>query len=107
MEVVFGVVGSLATQVPMIAVLVVGIVLALMNRQRLGRASTLALIGLVLFLADMIVGTGLSVLIPALANEQGWSVNQMGVIFGATSILRSLVAAAAFGCLLAAIFGRR
>ena len=107
MPMMVNIVATIGGQLPTIIVLIAGIVLALTNRERLGRAATFALVGLVLFLVEIVVGSALSMSIPFLYTSLNVTTSQIGLVLGGIGFLRSLVGAVAFGCLLAAIFGRR
>ena len=99
--------GQLVVQLPVLAALVVGIVLSVANRARFGRAANLALAGFVILLIEYVTGTALSLFVPYFYSTLDIPVSQVGIIFGVIAFVRSVAAAIAFGCLIAALFRAR
>jgi len=101
--------GVLLAQLPQYLVWAVGAVVALARWQRHPRASLLVLIGLALLLADSLAGAGLTAASNALITWRAMRGN-LGAFRGVVQACRavfSMVAAAGFGLLLAAVFVER
>ena len=98
----------LVTNGPTYLVMITGIILSLQYTQRFPRAARLALIGLSVLLLNSLFGSYLGARLPFILQQQGFGFERMSLIFGLTNFVRSLIAAAGYGFLLAAIFsGRR
>lgn len=93
---------------PVYLVMIVGIVLSLQYSHRFPRAARLSLLGFSILLLNSLVGTYLSQMLPKFLFEQGSSAESIGLVLGLRAVIQSLISAAGFGFLLAAIFsGRR
>jgi hypothetical protein len=106
-DTILPILGQLAFQLPLIAVFGVGVVLALTNRPRLGRAATFALVGFSILLIERVLGSAVAIFIPISMMRSGGSATQVGAIIGGLNIFNSFITAVAFGFLIAAIFARR
>jgi hypothetical protein len=95
------------TQLPVILVWLIGLVLSLVYWRRHPTVSLLAIVAIVGFLITSLIGTYLSVWLPLILQERGWSIGQIGMLLTARSIIGSLVSAVLWALLLAAIFGGR
>ncbi|HEX8221888.1 MAG TPA: hypothetical protein VF914_22050 [Chloroflexia bacterium] len=93
-------------QLPVLAVWVVGIVLALTNRHKQPRLSSLVLISLGTFLVLSLLGTFLSIWLPVTFNRS-WSGEQLGLALFILGLVHSFIAAGAWIVLLVALFRGR
>ena len=92
-------------QLPVLAVFLVGIGVALAFWQRHPTVSLLALIAFVTPFLTTLVGTHLSYWLPRTLIEQSRPVSHVAATLAAVSGVRSLLSAAAFALLVAAVFG--
>ena len=97
----------LINQLPVILVWIVGVILALFHWKRYPRVSLMALAAIVIFFLNSAAGAFLSLYLPLTLRERGWSTSQMSLVYTANAIVQSLIAAVAWGLVLAAIFGER
>lgn len=94
-------------QSPVYLVWIAGIVLAIARWRRHPTVSLLTLASLVLFSARSLIGTFLNVWLPITLHEQGIGAERIGVFLAARGVISALVAALAWGLLIAAVFGWR
>lgn len=94
-------------QSPIYLVWLVGIILAIVFRQRHTKVSLLTVIALGVLLVETAIGTYLSVSLPMLLIRQDMNASAIGPILSAIGCVRSLIAAAMWGLLLVALFGWR
>ena len=100
--------GSLAAQLPVLLVWVAGAALALAHWRRHPRVSLLTLVGLGILMTNALVGTFLSVWLPMTARQEwGMSIQRMGYVLATVGFARSLIGAAGWSLVLAAIFTGR
>ena len=97
--------GGLLTQLPVLAVLLVGVLLAVTRWSRHPRASALLLAGLAIQLVMGLLGLGLSAVLPWLVGSIPGA--RVGVILQLVTIVRSLISAVGWGLVLAAVFADR
>ena len=97
----------LMTHSPLVVTYLVGGAFALgtWNRHRL--ASALALVGCGVLLLHMLALGTFAAVLPSILHDRGWTGAEMTKAFHAINLLRSVISALGFGCLLAAIFARR
>jgi hypothetical protein len=107
MEILFAVLASLLTQLPVFLIWLAGAVLCLVFWKRCPQAALLTLIALILFFVISLLDNYLAVVFPILARGRGWSSSQMSVYFTVKAVLDSLARAIAWALLLPAIFGWR
>ena len=93
-------------QLPVLAVWVAGIVLALTNRHKQPRLSSLVLISFGMFLLLSLLGTFLSIWMPVTFNRY-WSSEQIGLALFILGLVHSFIAAGAWIVLLVALFRGR
>jgi hypothetical protein len=98
---------QLLVQVPVYLVWLAGIVLAINYRHRYPRASLFTLIALLIFFVRSIIGTFLSIWLPLMLHSRGLNASGIGVLLLGNNVISALVAALAWGLLIAAIFSRR
>lgn len=95
-------------QLPVLIVLLVGIVLALLNRQKYPRAAWQAFFGLSILFVRALVGPVLSSFLPLLLHsEAGMTASGMGLVSGIIELVMSLLGAVAYGLVIAALFAGR
>jgi hypothetical protein len=96
-----------AIQTPLVLVWIVGIGLSLVHWRRYPRIAPATCIACTLFIADALVGTLISLLLPSLMVERGQSAAQIGGVFAAVGAVRSLFHAVLWAAILFAIFSGR
>ena len=94
-------------QLPVILVWIVGVILALFYRKRYPKISLRALAAIVIVFVSSAAGGILSLYLALTSQAQRWSANQTSLVSTAGAIVQSLIAAVAWGLVLAAIFGER
>jgi hypothetical protein len=104
---VFSLLPQYLAQVPVYLVWLVGIVLAIVHWRRYPQPSLLTLIALVILFLRGLISTFLNTWLPLALHSQGWSVQGTSTFLLAHHIVSTLVAAVAYGLLLAAVFGWR
>lgn len=107
MELVFPTLTSLLFHLPVALVWLVGVAFALLFWQRHPRVSLLTVVAIALLFLDTLADTILNVAVPLSFYSQGMSATQIGLFFAAKNAITSIVAAIAWGLLIAAIFGWR
>lgn len=99
--------GAYLVQAPIVLVWLVGIGLAVAHWQRHPRVSLLVVSAIVLSLLTVLIGTPLNLWLPLATRNFGWSTGQLGVVLLLTNVVRSLIAAVAWGLMIAAVFAWR
>ena len=107
MESSYAFLAQYAIQAPMLLVWLIGMALALLWWQRAPKVAAATLIACGLFLADALVGTFITVVLPRLLVDRGQSAAQVGTAFALVGIVRSLLHAALWCAVLFAIFSGR
>jgi len=97
----------LFNQLPVILVWIVGVILALFYRKRYPRISLMALAAIVIVFVNSAAGAFLNLYFPLTLHARGWSANQISLVSTGSAIVQSVIAAVAWGLVLAAIFGER
>lgn len=97
--------GGLLSQLPVLAVLLVGVLLAVTRWSRHPRASALLLAGLGVQLILGLLGVGLNALVPWLAAMRSGA--RIALLLGAYNVVRSLISAVGWGLVIAAVFAER
>ena len=106
-ELILPTLSSCLAQSPIFLVWIVGIVLALVRRQRHRPVSFVTLVAIALLFVEALIGTYTSIQLPMLMVQNGWSASEIGIFLTVKGFVQALVAAAGFGLLLMAIFGWR
>jgi hypothetical protein len=96
-----------AVQAPMLLAWLVGMALALLWWQRAPKVAAVTLIACGLFLADALVGTFITVMLPRMLLDRGQGAAQVGTAFALVGVVRSLLHAALWCAVLFAIFSGR
>ena len=94
--------GSLLTRLPLLLVWLIGIFVAVTRWDRHPRASLLVTVGLAIQLVLGLLDVGFNALVPSLAEAR--IAVPLAVVYGAYSAVRSLISAAGWGLVLAAVF---
>ncbi len=97
--------GGLLAQLPVLAVLLVGLLLVIMRWGRHPRASALLVAGLAIHLVVGLLALGLNAMLPWLAGSIPGA--RVGVILQLVTVVRSLISAVGWGLVLAAVFADR
>jgi hypothetical protein len=92
-------------QMPLLAVWIVGIVLAIKNWEHYQKASLLALLGFTTLILETIVFSIINMALPQFLNSI--SASEIGLYYSAIGAVRTLLEAVSFGLLVAAIFTQR
>lgn len=103
----WGILGSLATQLPVLAVMIGGIIFAVSNWQKHPRVSRLTAIALGVLVALNVVGTILAFWLPITVYRESNSGAALGLTLAIIGFVESLVAAGAWVLLLIAVFKGR
>ena len=99
---------QVAVQLPVMAVLVAGLVISIINRKNYPKACTFAIIGFSLMIFERLVSASLNILLPTiLLQGSSATYSQYSIILGVVNITFTLLDAGALGLLLAAIFAGR
>ncbi|HEX8227863.1 MAG TPA: hypothetical protein VF826_00970 [Chloroflexia bacterium] len=106
-EVSFGILASLATQLPALAVMIGGIIFAVLNWEKHPRVSRLTAIALGLLIALNVVGTILAFWLPLAVYRGSNSSTTLGLTFAIIGVVESFIAAGAWVLLLMAVFKGR
>jgi hypothetical protein len=85
----------------------VGAILSIVYWQRRPKVSRLTLIAIAIFLVESLVSTFLNLYIPFMSQDRGLTIGLVGWYFSLYNIVASLMQAAAWGFVLAAIFSKR
>lgn len=96
-----------APQVPTLAVFFAGIVIAAIRYSRHPQVSRFTLIGLVVLLVWQVLSSMLFALAPTLAQQDGWSIQQVSVFYSVIGVFGTLITTGAWICVLVALFGWR
>ena len=102
-----GILGSLATQLPVLVVMIGGIIFAVSNWQKHPRVSRLTAIALGLLVALNLVGTVLAFWLPITIYMETNSGTALGLTLTIIGFVESLIAAGAWVLLLMAVFKGR
>jgi hypothetical protein len=98
---------SLLGQLPLIAVLVVGLVLVSSRAARMGpRSALFARLGLAALALSCVLGLAWGLLLPTLYSRLDYSVTQYGLLFSGFGLITALLSAAGIGLLIAAAVSR-
>ena len=84
-----------------------GVILALASQRRHPKASQFTLIAIAIFFVESLVGAYINLYVPFILRDRGWIDAQLQMYFPFLGILLSLIRAAAWGFIFAAIFSRR
>jgi multisubunit Na+/H+ antiporter MnhB subunit len=103
----WGILGNLATQLPVLAVMIGGIIFALSNQHKHPRASRLTTIALAVLVALNLVGTVLAFWLPLTVYRETNSGTALGITLAVIGFIQSLVAAGAWILILMAVFKDR
>ena len=103
----FGILGSLATQLPVLAVMIGGIIFAVLNWQKHPRVSRLTVTALGVLVALNVIGTILAFWLPITVYRGTNSSAALGLTLAVIGFVESLVAAGAWTLLLMAVFKGR
>ncbi len=95
-----------AVQLPVLAVLAVGVLVSLANRERLGRAANLAMAGFIILSIQHLMGFATNLLIPYFYSLD-MNTAQIGVAFAVFGFVLAIIAAVGFGCLIMALLRAR
>lgn len=98
---------NLLAQLPMFILYIVGIILAIKHWSDYQKASVLALIGFVTLILQTIIFSVLNISLPQLFMKNGLSASEMGVYFSVFGLFRSVLSAASWGLVVAAVFTQR
>lgn len=98
---------SLLIQLPILVVWLVIAVIAILRRQRHPKVSLFVVLALVIFLMRLVAGTWLSMWMPMILRDRDMPMGRIGAIMGGSQFALSLVGAAAWGLIAAAIFRGR
>lgn len=108
MEMLVATLSSLLVQLPIILVWIVGLVLALIYRQRHPKVSALAFISILGLFIMLVISTYTSVWLSLGLHSQGISPSQIGITLAVRGIVTSLISTVFWALLIAAIFiGRK
>jgi hypothetical protein len=98
---------AMLTHVPVFLVWIVGAILALVRPSVPRRVARFLVGGLAVHVAQAVVGTGVSVILPFKLREGGASMAQVGTYLAVWSLAWSLISAAAWVLVLLAVFAER
>jgi hypothetical protein len=98
---------SLATQLPLFLVYLVGFILALFWFKQCPKASVFAILGIGFLLLNSVVMTAVQIWLPLFWRDNGGSSADLQGIFRLTTVLRSLIGAAGTLLLIFAVFSGR
>jgi len=85
----------------------VGAILSIVYWQRHPKVSRLTLIAIAIFLVESLVSTFFNLYVPFMSQDRGLTSGPLDWYYSLYNIVASLMKAAAWGFILAAIFGRR
>jgi hypothetical protein len=95
-------------QLPVLIVLLGGIVLALVNRQKYPRAAWLAVFGLSILFVRWLLGTVLNGFLPLILQGVAYrTASGLALITGIIDLVMAILGAVAYGLMIAAIFAGR
>lgn len=107
MEKLISTISALVIAMPLIIVLLIGVVLALIRWRRHPQVSQLALIAFVVMIAVTLVNRLLTLWLPTIMLELGWTGGEIGSTLTFIGAGVTLISAAAWAAVLGAIFGWR
>lgn len=107
MEILLSIFPALLIHLPVILVWLAGMILAIIYWKRHPWVSLLTFIAVTGILITSLVDTYLGMWLPILLQQQGFSINQVGIVMGIRGLISSLMTAGFWILLLAAIFGWR
>lgn len=102
-----GVLGQIVVAIPLIAVYVVGLIIAIARWRQHPRVSQLATVALVMLLVERLIGVLMTTMLPLLISRNGMSISDVTGLYAVYGVLSALFTAVAFGILLWALFGWR
>ena len=94
-------------QLPLLLVWLIGIILAGVYWRRNPAVSLLTIIAIGMLFLESLVATYLNLWLPVTLSQRGWGASQMGTVLALKGLVQSIANAAAWGLLIAAIFGWR
>ncbi len=97
------VIGSLLGQLPIFCAVIAGFVATAMIWNRHPPAAKLLLAASLLVTFELVIGLVVTTAIPLIASQRSMNTMNIGVLFAAIGLLRSLLLAIAWGLLLAAV----
>ncbi|MBX7152916.1 hypothetical protein K1X84_14900 [bacterium] len=106
MDNLFSTVGYVASQLPVFVVWIVGIVLCFTYWNTYRKAAMFTLIAIIIEAVNTFIGI-LSVWLPSMMTEIGWTYEQLGTFFMVKGFLHAILNASAWGLILAAVFKTR
>ena len=96
--------GQLIVQLPMLVVLLASFIVVSTRRQAIGgRRATLALAGLVVLVADVVLSTIWAFMLPTLVGRGSFQMSQIGVISSVVGFVFAAMLATGVGLLVAAL----
>ena len=98
---------QIAMQIPVILVCVAGIVIALLNLDRIPRPAAFALAALMVYLILIVVFSVLPMAIMQKTHTDGWTQQRVASAMSTISFVGSFLRAGALGLLVAAVFSGR
>lgn len=98
---------SCVVHIPTLLVWIAGAVLAIMHWRKYPQVSMFTLIALGIFLVLILGGSALSVWLPVTMMRDGMAASSLGIVLTISGCIQSLIAAGAWGLILAAIFKGR
>ena len=101
---VLSVLGGLLTQLPLIFVWIVAVVMAATRWKQHPRKSLFIVIAVAILFLQMVVGAFLNVSMPLWVTQRGMAMARMSMVFTILRVGGGLIAAVAWGLLVAAIF---
>jgi hypothetical protein len=107
MEETMATLGLFLVQLPVFIVWLVGIILSVVYWRRHPKVSLLALIAITAFFVTSLFGSALTTWLPIMLQRRGWAMTRLSAVLAIVSLVRSIVNAALWGLLIAAIFGWR
>jgi hypothetical protein len=98
---------NLLAQLPILILCVIGIILAIKHWADYQKASLLASIGFVALILQTIIFSILNISLPQFLMQNGTSASEMGIYFSIFGLFKSVLNAASWGLVVAAIFTQR
>lgn len=92
---------------PILIAWLVGLVLAIINRNKYPKVARLTIIGLAILFTTSLVNSYVSRMLPIWLNQQGFTTAEMIPVFTIRNLVVSLVSAFGWGFVIAAIFSGR
>ena len=106
-DLLFASLSQLAVRIPVLIVYGVAIALAVARWNRHPQVSMYVVIAMSVLTLELLSGTVLSTVLPMKLHESGRSAAQIGVVFAVWGIVTSVISAACWGLIIAAIFSAR